>query len=233
MLIAVAGGLAGAAGWTAWAVRGRSSRIFGPSVWRGPAHRRALALTFDDGPSEATPELLRLLGEHRARATFFQCGANAERLPAISREVAAAGHEIGNHTWSHARLYLRGRRFIETEIVRAQEAIERAAGIVPRLFRPPFGARWFGLGPIQRRLGLLGVMWTTIARDWKLSAEAVAVRLLRGASNGAILCLHDGRELQRNPDIRPAAEALRRLLPELRDRGFQLNTVSELLCPTN
>src|SRR4051812_34693810 len=85
----------------AWAVRGRSSSLLAPSVWRGPAHRRAIALTFDDGPSEATPRLLAILAAHNVRATFFLCGANVRRLPEIARAIRRAGHELGNHTDTH------------------------------------------------------------------------------------------------------------------------------------
>jgi hypothetical protein len=90
-----------AAGFMAWAVRGRSSSVFGPSVWRGPLDRRAVALTFDDGPSESTPEILDILARHNVPATFFQCGANVERLPAVARAVGQAGHAIGNHSHTH------------------------------------------------------------------------------------------------------------------------------------
>ena len=92
-----AGAAAAACSGMAWAVRGRSSSVFGPSVWRGPRDRRAVALTFDDGPSEGTPQILEILERHRAPATFFQCGANVERLPEVARAVGQAGHAIGNH----------------------------------------------------------------------------------------------------------------------------------------
>jgi peptidoglycan/xylan/chitin deacetylase (PgdA/CDA1 family) len=216
-----------------WAVRGRSSRVFGPSVWRGRGDRRAIALTFDDGPSESTPEVLRILEQHGARATFFQCGRQVERLPDVARAVASAGHEIGNHSWSHAPLYLRRAAFIEDEVGRAQEAIAGATGVVPRLFRAPYGARWFGLRPALRKYGLLGVMWTAIASDWRPAAAAAARKLLGAASNGAIFCLHDGRELLPNPDIRATLGILRDLIPELRARGFEFRPVSELICLTN
>src|SRR5215471_16707317 len=103
MLKSVAVSVAGAAAvaGAAWAVRGRSSAVFAPSIWRGPRDRRAIALTFDDGPSESTPALLELLARQNVPATFFQCGANIERLPHIARAVSDAGHEIGNHTGSH------------------------------------------------------------------------------------------------------------------------------------
>jgi peptidoglycan/xylan/chitin deacetylase (PgdA/CDA1 family) len=217
----------------AYGVRGRSSSLFGPSVWRGPADRRALALTFDDGPSESTPRLLELLERHGARATFFQCGANVRRLPRIAGEVARGGHEVGNHSDSHPRFYFRSASFIRGELARAQAAIAEAAGVAPVLCRIPYGARWFGLRAAQRSLGLLGVMWTAIGLDWKLPPAAVASRLARRAVNGAILCLHDGRATQPGPDIGPTLEAVRRLLPELQSRGFQFRTVSDLICPQN
>lgn len=232
MLIAVAGGVGVAAGCMTWAVRGRSSTVFAPSVWRGPRSGRKIALTFDDGPSESTPDVLGILARHEARATFFQCGANVRRLPEVARAVTDAGHEVGNHGDSHARLWLRRAAFIEGEVARAQQAIACAAGREPRLFRPAYGVRWFGLARAQRRFNLLGVMWTAMASDWRLGAAAIARKLLRAASAGAIFCLHDGRELAPRPDIRPTIEALRRLLPELRARGYEFTTVSELICPT-
>ncbi len=229
----VGGAACGGAGLMVYAVRGRSSRLFGPSVWRGAAGRRSLALTFDDGPSESTPALLDVLDRNRVRATFFQCGVHVERLPGVSRQVATAGHEIGNHTHTHAPLYFRSPAAIREELARAQDAIARAAAVVPRLFRAPYGARWFGVRRAQAELGLLGVMWTALGRDWKLATAGIAARLLRAAKNGAIFCLHDGRGLRRDPDIASTIDAVGRIVPELQARGFQFETVSELLCPKN
>src|SRR5579863_2803349 len=95
------GAACAAAGFMAWAVRGRSARVLAPSFWRGPAGRRAVALTFDDGPSESTPEILEILDHYKVPATFFQIGANVKRLPEIARAVREAGHEIGNHSHTH------------------------------------------------------------------------------------------------------------------------------------
>ncbi len=234
MWIECAGGFAcAAAGAMAYGVRGRSSTLLGPSVWRGDASRPAIALTFDDGPSESTPRLLELLAERGLRATFFQCGAHARRLPLVSRAVAQAGHEIGNHSDTHRPFYKLPGREIRAELERAQNAIFDAAGIRPVLFRAPYGARWFGLRSAQRALGLLGVMWTAIGKDWKLPAAAVARRLSAAAANGAIFCLHDGRGLAPRPDIRATLEALHSLIPELQDQGYHFETVSEIICPKN
>jgi peptidoglycan-N-acetylglucosamine deacetylase len=224
--------LAASAAFLAWAVRGRSSSVFGKSYWRGPRTSPEIALTFDDGPSEGTPEILEVLARHRVPATFFQCGANVERLPAIAREVRSAGHEIGNHSHTHPLLCFRSPAFIEDELRRAQDAIARHTGAAPVWFRAPFGARWFGLGGAQRRLGLTSVMWSTIGYDWSLKADAVVGRMSGSVANGAILCLHDGRELRARPDIGATVEAVRRLVPLLLDRGYKFETVGRLLCPT-
>ena len=231
-LTGAATALSGAA-FLAWAVRGRSSCIFGPSVHRGPADRRAIALTFDDGPSESTPRVLELLDRYSVPATFFQCGANVERLPGIARAVHAAGHEIGNHTHTHPRLYLRPAEFIFQEFARAQQAIENVTGCPPTLLRAPFGARWFGFRQAQSRLNLLGVMWTIIGYDWKLKADTIVSRMLPAIANGAIVCLHDGREVRANPDVRETVSAVSRLVPILLDQGYKFDTVTRLLCPTS
>jgi peptidoglycan/xylan/chitin deacetylase (PgdA/CDA1 family) len=220
-------------GFLGYAARGRSSAFFAPSMYHGDRSRPALALTFDDGPSESTPALLEILAGHDVRATFFMCGENVRRLPCIAREVSARGHEIGNHTDTHPRLHFKSPEFIYREMALAQETIRAATGVTPRLFRAPYGVRWFGLRGAQERLGLTGVMWTVIGRDWRWPGVRVARRLIDGAANGGILCLHDGRTIRPTPDIRATLEALRAALPRLRERGFSFETVSEMLCLKN
>ena len=220
------------AGALAYAVRVPSCSLLAPSVHRGAGVRPAIALTFDDGPSESTPELLEILARHRAPATFFQIGANIRRLPEIAREIVAAGHEIGNHTDTHRMLALKSPGFIEGELARAQETIQRATGQRPRYFRAPYGVRWFGMRQAQRRLGLTGVLWSSIALDWKRQTPNVVSRLIDGAAPGAILCLHDGRVLERCPDIGVTLQAVRELLPKLIELGYRFEKVTDILCPT-
>lgn len=229
MLVGVLLFLAAAVALMAWAVRGRSARLLAPSVWRGPATRRAIALTFDDGPSESTPLLLALLAQHRAKATFFVCGHHARRLPHVLRQAVREGHEIGNHTDTHEALYLRGAGFILEQMARAQESIGHIAGLKPKLFRPTYGARWFGMRKAQRELGLTGVMWTAIARDWVLDGPGIAAHVSKYTKPGAIFCFHDGRDLGHRPDIRPTLQALELLLPRWTAAGYEFLTVSELL----
>ncbi len=216
----------------AWAVRGKSSSVFAPSVWRGKPGRKAIAITFDDGPSHGTPELLETLAAYGVPATFFVIGSNVEALPDIARATVAAGHEIGNHSYTHPNFALTRPTFIETEFQRAQNAIERITNRSPRYLRAPYGVRWFGFRGTQQRLGLTGAMWSIIGRDWKLPAEAISRRVLSRVTDGDIICLHDGRGTLKDSDIGATIEAVRRIVPNLLDRGYHFETISQLLCPT-
>ena len=216
----------------AWAVRGRSSQVFGPTIWRGNPGRRAIALTFDDGPSPATPRILDILASYNIPATFFQCGENVLRAPELSRAVCDGPHEIGNHSHTHPNFALRRPPYIVGEFLRAQRAIAEATSRTPALMRPPFGVRWFGFREMQARLGLMGVMWCVIGLDWKLAAPRIAERVLSRARDGAIICLHDGRGTLKDPDARPTIEAVRRIVPALLEKGYHFETVSQLVCRT-
>lgn len=226
----IALGTAAAAGVMAWGVRHPASQLFARSYHRGAGDRPRVALTFDDGPTEGTLRLLEVLTTRSTRATFFQCGAQVERNAAIAREVRAAGHELGNHTQTHPALYFRSTAFMEQELMTAQRAIATGTGVTPRLFRPPYGVRWPGLGSVQNRLGLTGILWSVIGRDWALPGPAIAQRVLAAAEPGAIICLHDGRGLQANPDITATIQATGVIIAELVDRGYEFVTVSDLLC---
>jgi peptidoglycan/xylan/chitin deacetylase (PgdA/CDA1 family) len=174
-------------------------------------------------------ELLDYLDRENIRATFFMCGMNVRRLPGIAGRVAAAGHEIGNHTYSHPYLPFKSAAFIEREFAVAQQIIEDETGVTPLLLRPPYGYRWFGLGHVQRRLSLLAVLWTVIGNDWKWARERIASRIVSHACPGGIVCLHDGRTVERNPDITETLAALRMLVPLLRDQGYEFETIGDIL----
>jgi peptidoglycan/xylan/chitin deacetylase (PgdA/CDA1 family) len=228
---AAIGSIAAAGGFAGYAVRGRSSRILAPSFHRGDRSEPCLALSFDDGPSESTPAVLEVLAQHRIKATFFMCGKNVRRLPSIARQVRSAGHEIGNHTDTHPYLCLKSPEAVYRELKLAQETIHLTIGVTPTLFRAPYGVRWFGLRNAQERMRLTGVMWTVMGNDWKWEPGRIVRRLVQGASNGGILCLHDGRTTQVAPDLRPTITAVESAIPLLIDRGFHFRTVSEVLWP--
>ncbi len=223
---ALVGGMSAAAAYGSVA---KSSQLFGPTVYKGPGRRKTIALTFDDGPSESTPELLDYLDSEGVKATFFQCGMHVRRLPHIAGDVVAAGHQIGNHTYSHPHLPFKSRDFIEREFTETQFIIQDETGITPMLLRAPYGVRWLGMKYVQERLALLSVMWTVIGRDWRWSARKIADRVLRQAAPGGIICLHDGRGAEVKPNIRETLNAVREIVPRLHDAGYKFETVSELL----
>ena len=221
-----------AAAGMAWAVRGRSSEAFGPSLWRGRPGRKAIALTFDDVPSPATPRILDILAGYSVPATFFQCGENVLRVPELSQAVCAGPHEIGNHSHTHRNFALKRPSDIVDDFACAQNAISEATSRTPVLMRPPYGVRWFGFREMQERLGLMGVMWSVIGLDWKLGAPAIAERVLSHTRDGSIICLHDGRGTLKDPDTRPTIEAVRRIVPSLLEKGYHFETVSQLVWRT-
>jgi peptidoglycan/xylan/chitin deacetylase (PgdA/CDA1 family) len=225
----ITGAAVAATGITGYGVFNTKSTLLAPSIWRGPTDRPAIALTFDDGPSESSDQVLEILQRYKIAATFFQCGANVRRLPQVAREVSSAGHELGNHTDTHPRLPFKSPGFIYRELARAQETIEQATGIRPVVFRAPFGLRWYGLRRAQRRLGLTGAMWTVIGFDWSEPAEVVTKTFLEQAANGAIFCLHDGRRTRVNPDISATVKALAEMLPRLMERGFHFESLASMM----
>lgn len=226
---AMLGGVSAAA---AYGSVSRSSQLFGPSVYRGPGGRRSIALTFDDGPTESTLALLDYLESEGAMATFFQCGMNVRRLPHIAGRVVAAGHELGNHTFSHPHLTFRSPEFIDREITEAQKIIQFETGITPMLLRPPYGFRWHGMRAVQQKLSLLGVMWTVMGYDWRWSSKRIADYVLARSFPGGIICLHDGRGVQRNPDVSQTLTAVRTIVPVLKDLGYKFEVVSDILRET-
>jgi peptidoglycan-N-acetylglucosamine deacetylase len=213
-----------AAGGCAYAAMWPASRIFG-SPLIAPPRPDELALTFDDGPNPAfTPQLLDILASHDVRATFFMLGSRAQAEPALVRRIAAAGHLIGNHSWSHPNLALSSSSRIEEELSRTSKAIEQITGAPVRFFRPPFGARRPAVLRIAKRLGLTPVLWNAMTSDWEdPSADAIASRLihtidkLARRGRAANIVLHDGGHLtptaHRAPSISAAGQLVTHYKP--------------------
>jgi peptidoglycan/xylan/chitin deacetylase (PgdA/CDA1 family) len=199
------------------------------SVWRGPADRRAVALSFDDGPDpECTPRVLDILEREAVRGTFFLIGRRAEKAPAVVRRIAAAGHDLGNHTWSHASLWRCGPARTEREIDDGHDAIAQAAGTPPRFFRPPWGKTNLAMFGALRRLGTPCVFWTVQPESRRPVEPAEQVRrAVSRARPGAIYDLHDADGV---PGAgRRVAEYLPALVEALRGRGYALVPLRELL----
>ncbi|MFI6516232.1 polysaccharide deacetylase family protein [Spirillospora sp. NPDC050679] len=192
-----------------------------PVVRTDCAKAKCVALTFDDGPMGPTAELLDVLAAHRARATFFLVGRNVAARPDLVRRELAAGHELGNHGYTHADLGRSPAAKVEAELTRTQQAIEQAAGVTPGLMRPPYGSTDRTVARIAKRMGLAQVMWSVDPLDWSARDSAtVERRVVKGARPGRILLMHD---------IHPSTvAAVPGILRRLAAKGYVFVTVSEL-----
>ena len=217
----------GAAAWMSWAWLPHLLTV--TCAWRGPRTARRLALTFDDGPDATwTPRVLDALGAAGARGTFFLIGERAEREPALVRRIAAEGHEIGNHSWSHRSLWLCGPGATAREIARAHDRLAALTGAPPRHFRPPWGMVNAAMFLVLRRLGERCVFWSIQPEGRRpVAAERQVARVLGRAHPGAIVDLHDAEGTPAAPAR--LVRALPAMLAGLSERGYAFTTVAELV----
>jgi peptidoglycan/xylan/chitin deacetylase (PgdA/CDA1 family) len=183
---------------------------------------RNFALTFDDGPGPYTVRLARVLRRSHARATFFVVGSRVGLFPDGARAAARVG-VLGNHTWSHPHLRSLSIGDARQELVETQQAVGRAVGSAPRLFRPPFDQADPVHDLLARELNLLDIRWSVDGGDTRLGAKpAAVVRTVRaGLRPGAIVLLHD---------LHPWTPAVvRRVLRTAQNRGLRAVTIPELL----
>lgn len=158
-----------------------------------------MALTFDDGPNDPhTLRLLELLARHQAKATFFLIGRYVQRRPEIARQIQAAGHVIGNHSFTHPNLIFVSAARLRQELEDCRKALEDAIGSPAPLFRPPFGGRRPNVLRTARNMGFSTVMWSVTGFDWNApSADAIVQKVARQLESrrparGEIVLLHDG-----------------------------------------
>ncbi len=186
---------------------------------------RVIWLTIDDGPDpQDTPALLDLLDKHQAKATFFQIGAKAAAYPHLVSEVLRRGHTIGNHTMNHPQLtfWAYGPRAILREIVRCDEAVEKASGFNyhPQWFRAPVGFKNPLVHHLLEKMNLRQPGWSARGLDGVLrDPEKIHTNLCAGIKPGAILLMHEGREDAHGGRLAP--QVLSRLLAELSHQGYR------------
>jgi peptidoglycan-N-acetylglucosamine deacetylase len=185
-----------------------------------PGAAGVVYLTFDDGPTPAwTPRVLELLARYRAQATFFVVGRNAAAHPELVRQAWAAGHGVGNHTWTHRRLARLGGGALEAEVGPTSAAIQRATGAPVRCLRPPYATVDAASAARARALGLRLVMWDVDSNDWRRpGAGVIAGRVLGRVRSGDVVLLHDG-----GGDRSQTVAALQQVLASLSARGFRFS----------
>jgi peptidoglycan-N-acetylglucosamine deacetylase len=172
------------------------------------------------------------LAEHGARATFFVCGRYVDERPELVARTVREGHELGNHTYDHVDCaHERDDDVLRDQIRRTSDAIERAAGVAPRLMRPPYGKDVCRVARLAGEQQLAPtVLWSVQAWDWdEPPADEIVARILRDCRPGAIVLLHDGAPPYDSRSREQTAIAVGRLLPALAAEGYDVLTVSELL----
>ncbi|MCF3121823.1 polysaccharide deacetylase family protein [Streptomyces arenae] len=186
---------------------------------------KCVALTFDAGPSENTPRLLKILKEKKVPATFFTLGKNhIEKYPELVKQMDAEGHEVASHTWSHKILTKIDAKEARKELERPNEAIEKLIGKKPTLMRPPQGRTNDDVNKLSKELGLAEILWTVTAKDYTTDdSKLIQKRVIDQTKRDGIILLHD--------IYKGTVPAVPGVIDELKKRGYVFVTVPQLLAP--
>jgi peptidoglycan/xylan/chitin deacetylase (PgdA/CDA1 family) len=186
---------------------------------------KLVALTFDDGPYRGqTEKILAVLKREGVHATFFMLGNQARAAPSLARRVAAEGHVVGSHSFSHAELTKLGPAAIRDEISRGISAVGTASGASPVWFRPPYGAVNSEVRKEARKLNVKVALWDIDTLDWTRPGTHMLYRnAVRSTKPGQVVLMHDGGG-NRDQTIR----ALPIIIDDLRSKGFIFVTLDEL-----
>lgn len=187
-----------------------------------PRAGKRIALTFDDGPVAGwTEKYLEVLQEKGVLATFFFVGRSAAKEGRLVKEVAAAGHEIGTHSYSHRRLTLLTKSQLEEDFWAAGTVLYQLTQRPIAYFRPPYGATNAAVLKAAKELGQTVVLWNVDPRDWEApNAPVIVDHVLKHVRPGAIILLHEGK---------PATyAALSTLIDKLQAKGYEFVTISQL-----
>lgn len=177
-----------------------------------------VALTFDDGPSKYTKEIIDILKEYDANATFFVLGNKVELYQETIRQSIANGNEIGNHSYNHKQLTKLSVSELKEQIDKTQDILKQYTGYTPRLLRPTYGAI---NQKVRSNTDLSIVLWNIDPKDWKIKdSETIANNVLTKVSDRDIILMHDTKKR--------TVEAVKIIVPALIEQGYQLVTISEL-----
>ncbi len=203
-------------------------------VRRRPSAGNKVVLTFDDGPSEEyTQEILKILAEKQARATFFLVGSQVDKYPEIAQQIVEEGHEVGNHTYGHITVPNSPPPRLAAQIMRTNLVILQHAGAYPLYLRPPRGLYDMRMRRIANLLGQELVLWSLSSQDWHPRATKASVirRVIDRASGGDIILFHDSGSLMGDgvANRRPTVDALGPIIDGLRAKGLEIASMEEFI----
>jgi peptidoglycan-N-acetylglucosamine deacetylase len=186
-----------------------------------------VSLTFDDGPSPFTNQILDILGTYNIKATFFVVGEAAKNYPDIIKRMKAEKHIIGNHTWNHPPITDIARTELLTQLKKTNMIIKEIIGIEPTIFRPPYGSIDTQSLKVIHATGLKSVLWTVDSLDWSLKDEKVIIERIKNETKGdGIILLHDGDQYgsgSRNHTVL----ALPRIIENFIKLGYEFITIPD------
>ncbi len=203
-------------------------------IRRKPSAGNKVVLTFDDGPSQAyTPDILKVLAEKGARATFFMVGSHVEKYPEIAKRVLEEGHEVGNHTYGHITVPNSPPPQLAAQIMRTNLVILQVTGVYPQYLRPPRGLYDMRMRRIAKLLGQELVLWSLSSQDWHSRANKASItrRVVERATGGDIILFHDSGSLlnSEGANRKPTVEALGSIIDGLRAKGLEISTMQEFM----
>ena len=211
---------------TPWIVAAALAVVLVACVPPPPPTGGTLYLTFDDGPSVHTPQILSVLAANGAPATFFVVGEHAAQFPSLVQQEHADGHGIGDHTWSHPDLTTLSPGHVRQELESTADEIANLTGTRPTLWRPPGGRFNDTVTRIASSLGLSMRLWDVNPQDFfEPGVDVIVSRVVDNVSDGDIILLHDGSP-DGNEDRSQTVAALPTIIDTLRARGFEFGTLS-------
>ncbi len=199
---------------------------------QGPKEKKAIALTFDDGPGPWTTPILDILDKEGVKGTFFMNGDQVAMRPKIAKMVQEKGHAIGDHTYSHMNFYAyekkngleKTKEKISEEIEKSKSILEKVLGKKITLCRMPHGYNKLWLEELSKKFNYTFINWT-FGEDWQpVSQEKMAQEYIQQIKPGAILLFHDGGKNRKKTQL-----SLPAIIQAAKNKGYQIVTVSELL----
>ncbi|MCA1622925.1 MAG: polysaccharide deacetylase family protein [Acidobacteria bacterium] len=209
--------------------KSRTFQFFGEIYPRVETQQKVVALTFDDGPTRKhTDEILGILREENVKATFYLVGSAIEENQGETEKIIQEGHEIGNHTYHHKRMILVSPDVVKNEIETTDELIKKAGYKGDITFRPPFGKKLFALPFYLSEHNRNTITWDVDPETFVEKSEDIIKYTLKNTKNGSIILLHVAYDSRAE-----SMKSVRPIIKNLREKGFEFKTVSELLSIKN
>ncbi|MGD6963527.1 polysaccharide deacetylase family protein [Fictibacillus phosphorivorans] len=205
----------------------RDFQFFGGLVTSADTTEKVVALTFDDGPTDNTDEILTILKEEEVKATFFVTGREIEENLDDAKEIVAAGHELGNHSYSHERMVLKTPSYIKSEIERTDDLIRKAGYKGNIQFRPPYGKKLIGLPYYLDKHDRKTILWDIEPETYpEVASDSTKIvkHVSRNIQPGSIILLHvmyDSRT--------ESMKSVKGIIKDLKAKGYTFKTVSEMI----